>query len=320
MILLSVIVPFYNASCYIGRCATSLMEQTLLENIEFIFVNDGSTDASLQALYEVLDRYPLRADQVIVISYQENKGVAFARCKGMLSAHGEYIIQCDADDWVDQDAYSLLCAKILETKADVVVLPFIHEFGTHQQIEVYQHLSIEECFINQRWWGLCSHALRFSLIKKHQLFPDPGLDFWEDLYLLMRYFVHAHSIAYVSQPLYHYDRTVTGSIVHQMVGTKGILQCQSVISRLKDYFEQLAPQYIYSLVFLKRATRDLYLQETPPDLYSWSRCYPETWRVVWTDSQLSLAYRVCYLLGSFRLTFPLRFLLLIAKTCRRSLS
>lgn len=46
---ISVIIPVYNAEKYIDRCVQSLILQTL-ENIEFIFVNDCSTDTSLKIL------------------------------------------------------------------------------------------------------------------------------------------------------------------------------------------------------------------------------------------------------------------------------
>ena len=45
-IRLSVVVPFYNAERHIGDCVHSLMRQSLSGGIEFIFVNDSSTDAS----------------------------------------------------------------------------------------------------------------------------------------------------------------------------------------------------------------------------------------------------------------------------------
>lgn len=45
-IRLSAAVPFYNAERHIGDCVHSSMRQSLSGGIEFIFVNDSSTDAS----------------------------------------------------------------------------------------------------------------------------------------------------------------------------------------------------------------------------------------------------------------------------------
>ena len=43
----SVIIPVYNAEKFLVKCIESLVKQTL-EEIELIFINDGSTDLSLQ--------------------------------------------------------------------------------------------------------------------------------------------------------------------------------------------------------------------------------------------------------------------------------
>ena len=53
MAKISIIVPIYNVEKYIERCARSLFEQTL-DDIEYIFVNDCSTDNSMYILTEVL--------------------------------------------------------------------------------------------------------------------------------------------------------------------------------------------------------------------------------------------------------------------------
>ncbi|MGM9987217.1 MAG: glycosyltransferase family 2 protein, partial [Bacillaceae bacterium] len=56
MIKVSVIIPVYNAEVYLEECIQSLLKQTINE-CEFIFVNDGSTDNSLSILkrYKEID-------------------------------------------------------------------------------------------------------------------------------------------------------------------------------------------------------------------------------------------------------------------------
>ena len=46
---ISVIVPVYNAEKYLKKCLKSLEEQTF-QNFEVLFVNDGSTDNSLEII------------------------------------------------------------------------------------------------------------------------------------------------------------------------------------------------------------------------------------------------------------------------------
>ncbi|MBR1792919.1 MAG: glycosyltransferase family 2 protein, partial [Bacteroidales bacterium] len=102
--LVSVIVPVYNVEKYIGRCAESLMKQTL-QNMEFIFVDDCSPDESIEVLNQVIQRYPNRAHQVKIVRHDRNQGFPFARSSGIKPAEGEYVAHCDSDDWVDTGIY-----------------------------------------------------------------------------------------------------------------------------------------------------------------------------------------------------------------------
>ena len=91
-ILLSVIIPCYNAEKYIKECADSL---TAIEDerTEFIFVDDGSADST----YEILSSY---TDKRITVIKKENKGPSSARNSGLKKASGNFIMFVDADDYV----------------------------------------------------------------------------------------------------------------------------------------------------------------------------------------------------------------------------
>lgn len=104
----SVIIPIYRVEPYIERCARSLMEQTMRECIEFIFINDATPDGSMRLLKQVLDDYPARASQIRIINHNENKGIAYTRSEGIKEAKGQYIGWCDSDDCVSQYSSSSL--------------------------------------------------------------------------------------------------------------------------------------------------------------------------------------------------------------------
>ena len=66
--LVSVIVPTYNVDLYIKKCLDSLQAQTL-GDLEFLCIDDGSTDASGQ----ILDEYAAR-DKRFKVVHQKNQG------------------------------------------------------------------------------------------------------------------------------------------------------------------------------------------------------------------------------------------------------
>ena len=116
----SVIIPVYNVERYIERCVRSLFEQTLID-MEYIFVDDCSPDNSINILESVLEEYPNRKSQVKIIRHLENKGLPIARKTGIDNSTGDYIIQCDSDDWVDKDMYKAMYNMAVNTHSDVVV-------------------------------------------------------------------------------------------------------------------------------------------------------------------------------------------------------
>lgn len=92
---ISVVVPVYNASQYLRQCVDSLINQTW-KDVEFIFVDDGSTDDSVVILKEYQKR-----DARIKVLEQENMHAGVARNNGMKQATGKYIIFLDSDDYFD---------------------------------------------------------------------------------------------------------------------------------------------------------------------------------------------------------------------------
>jgi len=115
IIKVSVVIPVYNAKDYLHDCIKSLLSQTLVD-CEFIFVNDGSTDNSL----EIIQKYQEEDNRINLIS-QKNKGIAEARNAGIEIASGEYIGFLDNDDFVKIDFFENLYKNAIDNNLDIVV-------------------------------------------------------------------------------------------------------------------------------------------------------------------------------------------------------
>lgn len=97
MIRISVIVPVYNAECYIVDCVESILAQSYKE-FELLLIDDGSQDKSGM----ICDAYADK-DQRVKVIHKENGGVSSARNLGLSIATGEYVTFVDSDDWIDQE-------------------------------------------------------------------------------------------------------------------------------------------------------------------------------------------------------------------------
>ena len=146
MAKISICIPVYGVEKYIEQCARSLFEQTIIEDVEFIFVNDCTKDKSIDILKNILREYPQRIKQTKIISHEHNSGLVAARNTALKHSTGDYIIHCDSDDWVDFDFYEKLYNQASKTDADVVFAPILIEFVNNERekkkiIPVYSKTS-----------------------------------------------------------------------------------------------------------------------------------------------------------------------------------
>lgn len=136
----SVIVPCYNAAVYLDKCMEHLLKQTIgIDNIEIILVDDASTDdgATLEMIMRYERQFP---NTVLAIPLEQNMRQGGARNIGLSYAGGEYLMFCDADDWLALEAMEHLYRRAKEYDADVVQF---------QMKEVYEraddsHLGVKE--------------------------------------------------------------------------------------------------------------------------------------------------------------------------------
>jgi len=119
MYKVSILIPIYNASGFIEKCAESVFSQTF-ESIEYIFVDDCTPDDSIQKLNQVLERFPHRKKAVTVLRNNKNEGISYSRQRAFDVATADYFLAMDSDDWIEPDMIENLYNKAIETNADMV--------------------------------------------------------------------------------------------------------------------------------------------------------------------------------------------------------
>jgi len=118
MCRVSVLTPVYNVEKYLPECMDSLLAQSLTD-IEFICINDGSTDGSLAILQEYAAK-----DARIKIIDQPNGGYGKAMNSGLRTASGEYIGIVESDDFIDVRMFESLYRVAHEYQAEIVKSDF----------------------------------------------------------------------------------------------------------------------------------------------------------------------------------------------------
>lgn len=126
---ISIVIPVYNTSQFVKECIDSIINQTF-KDIEIICVNDGSSDKSLDILKDYLDK----DISFKIVTYQDNKGLSYARNVGIKQANGEYIYTIDSDDFLELNGLKLLYNKAKEYDLDTL---FFDAKNTYENQEVY---------------------------------------------------------------------------------------------------------------------------------------------------------------------------------------
>ena len=98
--MISVIIPNYNNEIHIQKTILSILENSY-KNIEIIFIDDCSTDKSL----EIVLNYFGNNNRVKIYANKENKGTYYCRNIGILMSSGYYIGFVDGDDYILPDKY-----------------------------------------------------------------------------------------------------------------------------------------------------------------------------------------------------------------------
>lgn len=225
---ISVVIPVYKVEKYIERCARSLFEQTLNEGIEFIFIDDCTPDRSIEIIEKILTEYPNRTDQVRIIRHKENLGLPDARYTGWMAAKGEYIANCDSDDWYDINAFETLLKHTHNGEIDIVSYDWIMEFPDKSVVTPFSaDLPIEESLnilLNPRnnkiSVSLCGRIYKSNLIKRYGLRADRGMTAYEDLVVVYKLYYYASTCLHINIPMYHYNQTDSSSMSNIVSSSK----------------------------------------------------------------------------------------------------
>ena len=226
----SILVPVYNVSVYIERCAHSLFRQKL-SAIEYIFVNDATPDDSMEKLYAVIDQYPERREKIRIIEHPVNRGLAAARSTALDASSGEYVAVVDSDDYIEPEMMEILYEQAKKEDADIVVSDVIMEYE-NKSVAVFDFVSenreerMRDMLVNDITLGyLWNKLIRRELYQQNNCRAPEGLNYLEDRHVTTRLYYYATKIIKVDKAFYHYVRFNPGAITR----TKNRMHFQNVI-------------------------------------------------------------------------------------------
>ena len=224
--LISLVIPVYNAELYLDRCLDSVLKQTYL-NLEVILVNDGSKDGS----GALCDKYGAK-DNRVKVHHQENRGHSGARNAALRIATGDYIGFIDSDDEIEPDMVADFVQVIEDFKPDFVssnVMQYVQgnkRFNLLRNDLPYQKVldasAIKTHFLQPYYGGymgaipsVWSKMYNAAFLKSNDLWFDEtvkrGGDYWFNFYV----FARAQTAYAIDKSYYHYFAN-DGSVIRSL--------------------------------------------------------------------------------------------------------
>ena len=158
-VLVSVIIPVYNASSFIQETVLSVTAQSLNE-IEIICVDDCSTDNSLEILHDLRSQ----DDRVVVFSMPENSGTGAAINAALDFASGDYIQILGNDDLLEADSLSELLCFSKENNLDICQYGIRLISDSPGTLECVKRLKVKEKYHRvQHDYPICSGLVLMKL-------------------------------------------------------------------------------------------------------------------------------------------------------------
>lgn len=207
-IKVSVIVPMYNVEKYLFQCLESLQHQTI-QDIEFICINDGSTDRTL----DIAKEFSARDSRFKIIS-KSNAGYGVSMNIGLELARGEFVGIVESDDFVKKEMFESLYKKAIENDCEIVKSNFysfstksglvfdnplyqiqcnkVFDLGTQPQL-----LDVNPCI----WTGL--YNLNFLRQNRISFNESPGASYQDISFSVLAYY-KARKILCINDAWYCY--------------------------------------------------------------------------------------------------------------------
>lgn len=215
MKVLSIIIPVYNTELYLERCLDSLLfNKKIIDCLDIIIVNDGSTDSSLSIAKKYKKQFP---DSIKIID-KPNGGHGSTINAGIKVATGKYLKVLDSDDWVDIDNFSTLIEKMSKESSDMIITnverDFLYDESTVEFIfeendssKIYP-ISDAAKKINEDnfFFEFSMHSISIKTEKLKKVWDDGLLEktFYVDQQFVAKVFMCAENYVEYGLMIYHY--------------------------------------------------------------------------------------------------------------------
>lgn len=251
--ILTVVVPTYNAERYLRDNLGSFCIPELLNEMEIIIVNDGSTDHSPEIAAEYAERYP----ETFRVITKENGGHGSGINCGIQNAQGMYFKVVDADDWVEAVALKKLVKALKTVQTDVVYSGFLwaYDCGETSKEQFKTKAEIPKPFsdvmygceyqfddvADRLYMKMHNMTIRTSILREHKIRIDEHCYYVDTEYITYP-IPYVETICFVDAFVYYYRLGREGQSVGLDKMQKYEQNYEKVMRSLLSFYDELGNQ------------------------------------------------------------------------------
>lgn len=238
--ILSVSVAAYNVESTLRETLDAFVASGVLDDLDVMIVDDGSSDGTAKLAQEYVDRYP---DTFRLIS-KENGGWGSTVNAGIQNARGKYFRQVDGDDYYNPHNMPAYIQSLRDCETDMVITPYVSYDDATREI-----LSHENCNPGCELWkwfelkdiGAFAPFMHSLAVKTECIRDKVQVTehcFYTDTEFVLKVCNHVRTVAFFDMEIYCYRRTSVGQSMSLAGMEKHYGEQTIVIDTLLDYMGQ----------------------------------------------------------------------------------
>lgn len=242
--ILSISIASYNVEAYLEECLESFVNSKVMDELEVLVIDDGSSDSSPEIAQWYVDKFP----DTFRLIRKENGGHGSTINKGIEVASGKYFKVVDGDDWVNTGNLIRLVEKLKTVDSDIVAtnytwincetkLPEKRQEDPFRDLEYGREYQFDE-IADRTIIDMHAMAVKTELLREMNEKIDEHT-FYVDVEYILFPIPYVKTVLFLEEDVYQYRLGMPGQSMSIKKMQKNLKNHLKVLFRINDYCEKM---------------------------------------------------------------------------------
>ena len=242
--ILSISIASYNVEAYLEECLESFVNSKIMDDLEVLVIDDGSSDSSPEIAQWYVDKFP----DTFRLIRKENGGHGSTINKGIEVASGKYFKVVDGDDWVNTGNLIRLVEKLKTVDSDIVAtnytwincetkLPEKRQEDPFRDLEYGREYQFDE-IADRTIIDMHAMAVKTELLREMNEKIDEHT-FYVDVEYILFPIPYVKTVLFLEEDVYQYRLGMPGQSMSIKKMQKNLKNHLKVLFRINDYCEKM---------------------------------------------------------------------------------